>query len=459
VAPHRRHVGSDRVGLLPWFVPWGEVMQQQALPLSVSRLVLQAKRQEIDAVRQLAGRAEFVDVIGQLIHALQRERGASSTYLASKGQRFADVRRAALEAARPIEAELRVQFAVQMDPPRAASARMLSMMAWVQLGLDALDELRSQVGQQALTAHDSVAAFSRVIASLVELIFEVADAAPLPGISRLLVAYLHLVQGKEAAGQERAIGALLFASGSSSEAHQQRMIHLIDAQERSLSVFAEFAEASQRTRWEQQQLAPGVARLERLRRTLCTARPGATLDSNLSDGWFDVCSERITALWQVEIDLVKRLREACEAQISESQQDLLDSEGLLRRLRDNPPPHTHAVDRFFDIATRPESAPALVAPGGGGQTPSVVELLQAQSARLASMEAELDAARRALHERKVIERAKGVLMSRLSMTEEAAFRALQKTSMDQNRRLLDVAEATLSLPDFAFPRRDDLHQG
>ena len=66
------------------------------------------------------------------------------------------------------------------------------------------------------------------------------------------------------------------------------------------------------------------------------------------------------------------------------------------------------------------------------------------------MEAELDAARRALHERKVIERAKGVLMSRLGLDEEAAFRALQKTSMDQNRRLADVAEATLSLPDFAF---------
>ena len=53
----------------------------------------------------------------------------------------------------------------------------------------------------------------------------------------------------------------------------------------------------------------------------------------------------------------------------------------------------------------------------------------------------------------MIERAKGVLMSRMGLTEEAAFRALQKTSMDQNRRLLDVAEATLSLPDFAFPKR------
>ena len=49
-------------------------------------------------------------------------------------------------------------------------------------------------------------------------------------------------------------------------------------------------------------------------------------------------------------------------------------------------------------------------------------------------------------------RAKGMLMARLNLSEEAAFRMLQKTSMDQNRRLLDVAEAALALPDIAFAR-------
>jgi AmiR/NasT family two-component response regulator len=79
-------------------------------------------------------------------------------------------------------------------------------------------------------------------------------------------------------------------------------------------------------------------------------------------------------------------------------------------------------------------------------------MLHAQSERLARTEVELQAARRALSERKVVERAKGVLMARLGLTEEAAFRALQKASMDQNRRLLDVAEAALALPDLAFAR-------
>jgi hypothetical protein len=434
------------------------------MPL-VSQFVLRAKQLEIDAVAHLAARAELVDAIGQLIHALQRERGASSVFLASSGLRFAEVRRDAVADTRVAETLIRARFAAQLDPTQAASQRMLSMMGWVLLGLDALEELRGQMAQQGVSAHAAVAAFSRLIAGLVELLFLVADATLHPGVSRLLVAFVHLVQGKEAAGQERAVGSLLFASGLCDEAQQQRVIHLIDAQDRSLRVFEDFAGDELRQQWAQRQLTPTMARLERLRRTLCAARPGTALDSNLSDAWFEVCSERITELWQMQVALVQRLRQDCETQIRAAEQDLQDSEGLLRHLRDHPPAHAHAVDRFFDVSARAESMPLPPAMSqamngradGADDSPasSMVELLQEQSARLASMEAELETARRTLHERKVIERAKGVLMSRLGMSEEAAFRALQKTSMDQNRRLLDVAEATLALPDFAFAKRPD----
>lgn len=425
-----------------------------AAPLSVSSLVLRSRQLEIDAVRHLASRAALVDVVGQLIEGLQRERGASGVYLASKAQRFADLRGRIVQEVVALEAQLRGEFAQHVEPAQGATAKALSLMAWALLGLDALPALRSQIDKQAMTAHDSIAAFSHLIAGLVELVFHVADAAGLPSVSRQLVALVHLVQAQEEAGQERAMGALLFASGQGSDAHQQRVLHLIDAQERSLRAFAEFADAALRTRWEQQQLAPGMVQLERLRRTLCVVRPGAALDSNLSDAWFDVCTERITALWQLQVDLVQRLREDCSAHIVQAQQDLQDSKGLLRGLRDNPPQRTHAVDRFFDIAIAPTAVEQSAAGAQGAESASLLELLQAQSARMASMEAELEAARRTLNERKVIERAKGVLMARLGMNEEVAFRVLQKTSMDQNRRLLDVAEATLSLPDLAFAHPD-----
>lgn len=439
------------------------------MTLSASHLVLRAKQLELDAVRHLAERVELAGVAGRLIDALQHERGATSVYLASAGQRFQAERQAALAAVHPVEASLRTLFNEQGVLTQGVTARTLSLMAWVLLDLQALAALRLQIDQRIPTAHEAVAAYSRVIAGLVELIYQLADAAPHPGISRQLVALVHLIQGKEAAGQERAVGAALFASGACSEAQQQRIVKLIDAQEHSLKVFEEFAQPALQAQWQQHQLTPNVAMLERLRRTLCTARHGTVLDARLSDSWFEAASVRIAALWQCEVELVEGLRQACAAQLDLTQQDLRDSEGLLRQLRDNPPPHTHAVSRFFNTAEQPDAAPVLgSAPESGSDTAASVpdaakissleELLQAQTARLVSMESELETARRALHERKLIERAKGALMVRMGLTEDAAFRALQKTSMDHNRKLVDVAEAALALPDLVFGPRPDMHQ-
>jgi len=56
--------------------------------------------------------------------------------------------------------------------------------------------------------------------------------------------------------------------------------------------------------------------------------------------------------------------------------------------------------------------------------------------------------REALEARKVIERAKGILMRRLNLTEEEAFRRLQKQSQDSNRKLAQVADAIVVADQF-----------
>jgi AmiR/NasT family two-component response regulator len=56
--------------------------------------------------------------------------------------------------------------------------------------------------------------------------------------------------------------------------------------------------------------------------------------------------------------------------------------------------------------------------------------------------------REALEARKTIERAKGILMRRLNLSEEEAFRRLQKQSQDANRKLAQVAEAIVVADQF-----------
>ena len=60
---------------------------------------------------------------------------------------------------------------------------------------------------------------------------------------------------------------------------------------------------------------------------------------------------------------------------------------------------------------------------------------------------ELEAVRASLNERKAVERAKGLLMAHRHMSEDEAYKALRQMAMNQNRRLIDVAEAVLSLAD------------
>lgn len=53
--------------------------------------------------------------------------------------------------------------------------------------------------------------------------------------------------------------------------------------------------------------------------------------------------------------------------------------------------------------------------------------------------------RQALDDRKTIERAKGLLMKRERIDEQEAFRRLQKLAMNQNRKLIEVAQMVLTV--------------
>lgn len=62
--------------------------------------------------------------------------------------------------------------------------------------------------------------------------------------------------------------------------------------------------------------------------------------------------------------------------------------------------------------------------------------------------------RQALQDRKLIERAKGILMKRTGQDEAAAFRTLQKLARDKNRKLAQVAEGIV-MAEEAFSLRDE----
>jgi response regulator NasT len=60
--------------------------------------------------------------------------------------------------------------------------------------------------------------------------------------------------------------------------------------------------------------------------------------------------------------------------------------------------------------------------------------------------------RQALDNRKVIERAKGLLMKNVGLDEPEAFRRLQKLAMDTNRKMIEVAQMILTAEEAFKPK-------
>ena len=59
--------------------------------------------------------------------------------------------------------------------------------------------------------------------------------------------------------------------------------------------------------------------------------------------------------------------------------------------------------------------------------------------------------KKALEDRKVIEKAKGVLMKKTGLDEHDAFRRLQKLASDKNRKLVDIAQIILTAEEALEP--------
>jgi response regulator NasT len=85
----------------------------------------------------------------------------------------------------------------------------------------------------------------------------------------------------------------------------------------------------------------------------------------------------------------------------------------------------------------------LVKPYREAQLAPEIEVTLARFREFQQVRKELGDTKEALEARKVIDRAKGLLMERLSLSEAEAFRRIQKKSMDTRKSMKEIAEAVL----------------
>ena len=413
--------------------------------LTTEDFLLAAKRSEIAALQQLLISCDLVTKVTELIHQLQRERGLSNVCLVSAGQRSGAQRQQQISASDAADQVLRNTLSqLNLERSDPTSARLFSAIAYVLHELDELAELRRQVDSLGIEPGAYTQSMSRLIAGLLSVVFEAADISGDPDITRALVAMFNFMQGKEYAGQERAWAIIGFTAGEFTNAVQERLKTLQDAQNRCFDIFSDFTHTIPAAQWRQLESSEATGEFNRLRQLITRYRSGDSLPTSMSEVWYELATRRIDGMQELERELAAELLQQGEEKIRQAQEDLRLHREHLQDLADiqQPPMSPLSVLPDEEVST----SGVNVTPGVNVKLArSIYELVQGQAERLQRISDELSEARQALNERKLIEKAKGMLMQSQGINEEQAYKQLRQAAMDGNKRIVDVAENVISV--------------
>lgn len=75
---------------------------------------------------------------------------------------------------------------------------------------------------------------------------------------------------------------------------------------------------------------------------------------------------------------------------------------------------------------------------------TILDLCISRFNAFSRLQCELDEAKGALAERKIIDRAKGILMKAKGLTEEQAYALMRKTAMNENKKIAEIAQSVIT---------------
>ena len=258
---------------------------------------------EMDTVRDMA---ILAPKIGSAVHELQKERGQSAVFLSSKGKKFTDSLPRQRRSSDKVLQDLREAFSA--FDFSALSGRFATDAAAAIKRLDKLAAMRKAVDELRPTVGDMAAYYTPTIASLLTLIDEMGHLSEDPHLVRQIDAYSGLLQAKERAGLERAIGGAGFARRHFSPELYRKFISLRAQQDVFMERFLQDPSPAQAALYQKIKQDPSIAEVEKMRRiadeSVATGKP-ADVDPG---AWFKTIT--------VKIDLLKKLEDLTEKELT-----------------------------------------------------------------------------------------------------------------------------------------------
>lgn len=263
-------------------------------------------RSAVEAGR-IRGMVEFAAVVNSLVHAIQTERAMSTAVIGSRRGEFDQSLKA-----RQLETDLvRTRFVQALKELEVARlGEDLEMQAALaRQVVDRIDVWRSVVEQRGIAAPMLIESYAAVVADLMRVVQEMLVLKNQPDLVRALSAYSRLMQAKEFAGMERALGVAGFGGGGFDRGTVKRMVELIDRQRLLLDEFRFLAGPSQSDWLDRGWAGVDTIALDEMRQGVVEAPSLGDIRNVALPQWLNVTTRRIDLLRDAEVRISSQLQQ------------------------------------------------------------------------------------------------------------------------------------------------------
>lgn len=272
--------------------------------------------------RALAGWMPAVQQMASLTGNLQKERGRSSRFLASKES--SDSNLEGFRKATDQSLTAWIQDLAQLDPAPRSWEKAPGMARDL---ASKLADLRKAVDGRALAAPQVVAEYTATIAKLDALYATLPGEVRRSETSQRLRSLLHLSRAREAAGQERATLMGVFTADALAPGQMERLGNLIGAQGAHLATFRELA-GGEGAAVLDAAVSPAMAAEVAATRNLVVGAGKLTGFGGNPEAWWAQSTHRIEALGEVERKRSGQLATEAKAEAQRAQVGLFLHFGL-----------------------------------------------------------------------------------------------------------------------------------
>ncbi len=260
------------------------------------------KRQTVINMQQAKSLLELSVTSSNLVHELQKERGASAIFLGSRGQKFGNKlnqqrltanNRNELFSARVFKLEQEI-----MNQELKASLDKISRK------LNQLEATRRAISSLTIEPAKALGFYSSLNNDILQITSILAEIVLDKDISRRASAYYYFLQGKERAGIERAVLSHVFSSDQASPEVKTKYISLAVEQSRFINIYKEFSNENDSRTLDNILNTTATNKVIEMRNVAWSNSSNFGIDSAY---WFEQSTQRINQLKQAEDKIAKEI--------------------------------------------------------------------------------------------------------------------------------------------------------